>query len=225
MSTTYLPVPGTASPRGLRAVIVTSALIGALLLVGNSVFAALNATASNTVAHGVSTGTLSLTMTENGVGFGTESLKMVPGDVIRRFVNLTNTGDLEGKLLTLSASAAASKITTDATNGLHVVLDSCATAWTHVGSDYSASTCAGGSTPILSTSLSALRTAPVGLTGYDTTVAAGAVLYLRLSVSLPDQSETTVNGNVTADMIQGKTASITWTFEEQQKRAADTYTG
>ena len=225
MSTTYAPAPEAGVTRGLRAMIATTAMIGALLLVGNSVFAALNATASNTVAHGVSTGALSLTMAENGVGFTTESLKMVPGDVIRRFVTLTNDGDLEGKLLTFSATTSASKLTTDATNGLQVVLDSCATAWTHSGSDYSASTCAGGSTSILSTSLSALRTAPVGLIGFDATVAAGAVLYLRLSVSLPDQEETTVNGNVTADMIQGKSASITWTFEEQQKRSATTYTG
>lgn len=45
---------------------------------------------------------------------------------------------------------------------------------------------------------------------------AGSDAYLRVSVSLPDQDETVVNGTLPAATIQGGTANLTFTFTELQ---------
>lgn len=53
-------------------------------------------------------------------------------------------------------------------------------------------------------------------------IARGAVTNLQVSVRLPDQTETTVNGALPNSTIQGKTANLTYTFTETQRSAATT---
>lgn len=223
MTATYAPADPapTGRPRGFRALVATSAMIGALFLVGNSVFAALNATASNPSAHTITSGTLKLALTNNGVGFGTTISDMAPGDQVRRFVTLQNNGTLEGKDLALAASVGAgSKLTTDGTYGLKLTIDSCSVAW-----DASTNTCGGTTTSRLaSTSFLTLigATAPgTTLSGFSS-ITAGQSIYLRFTFLLPDQAETTVNGVLPSGTIQGLTAAMTWTFNEVQRTATDT---
>ena len=223
MTATYAPpAPMPAGrPRGLRALIAMSAMIGALFLVGNSVFAALDATASNPSAHGISSGTLKLDLTNNGVGFGTAIADMAPGDQARRYVTLTNSGSLAGKDLKLAAAAAAgSKLTTDGTNGLQVTIDRCTVAWTPA-----TNTCGGTTSSALAqTSFQTLIAAGspgTALSGLSS-ITVGQVIYLRFTFLLPDQAETTVNGVLPSGTIQGLTANMTWTFDEVQRTATDT---
>lgn len=97
--------------------------------------------------------------------FAVGSLALAPGDVVNRYVDLSNTGSLTGKNLTLSASDSGSTLlSTDATKGLHVTVTSCSVAWVAA-----AGTC-GGTTTVL------LNNAPVAnLVSSASTLVSGAV--------------------------------------------------
>lgn len=190
-----------------------------LTLTGGGVYAALNATAANTTAQNASSGTLSLIMAANGVGFGHIVSNLVPGDVVNRYVNLSQGASLDGRALTLSvADATPTKLTTDATKGLRVTVTQCSGTWTTAG----ACTGGGATTTVLATSvpLSTLTTTPTTLVAG--TIAAGSALNLQVSLTLPDQNETTTNGTVPVGTIQGLTAALTWTFTESQRTATTT---
>ena len=154
-------------------------------------------------------------------GIGDWRSDCAPGDKVARFLQLDNAGKLAGKDLTLAATLGetATKLANDGTNGLQVVVDSCASAWTGVTSWQG--TCSGGSTTVLTTTLNALRTAPVALTGFSN-IAAESSIYLRVTITLPDQAETSTNGTLPPSTIQGLTQTVTWTFAEVQRTATNT---
>lgn len=60
---------------------------------------------------------------------------IVPGDTIQRTATLTNTGTaaLSGVTLTTTAPTTTSALDTDATRGLQMTIQSCASAWTESG--------------------------------------------------------------------------------------------
>jgi spore coat-associated protein N len=187
------------------------AIVG-LLLTGMAVFAGLNAVATNTTAQTVNSGTLELTYADNGAGFTSVAADLAPGDVVNRFVDLTNGGSLDGKTLTLGASATPANKLSDATKGLQVSVRSCTVAW-----DPATGSCAGTSAAVASGPLSGLSTTPLSLAG---NVASGAVLHYAVTLTLPDQNETVTNGSLPANTIQGLSTDITWTFNELQRDPA-----
>jgi hypothetical protein len=187
-----------------------------LAITGIGVYAGLAATASNSSAQTISSGTLKLVYADNGTGFTTGFSNMAPGDVINRYVDLSNTGTLTGKALTLAASdSSVTKLTNDATNGLHVTVTSCSTVWVAA-----TGTCTLGTTSVLlnNVAVSALRSSASSLV--SGAVASG--YKLKFSVTLPDQDETTTNGTLPGSTIQGLTANITWSFSESQRDATTT---
>jgi spore coat-associated protein N len=205
-----------ANPRLLAACAVAAA---GLAITGGGVYAALNATASNTTAQSATSGTLSLTMANNGTGFGQAISNLAPGDVVNRYVNLTQGAILDGKDITLAvADATPTILTTSAAKGLHATVTQCSGAWTP---GTGAGTCSGTTTVLLaSTPLSTLTAGPVAVkTG---TNAAGTVLNLQISVALPDQAETVNNGAAPVGTIQGLSSALTWTFGETQRTATTT---
>jgi spore coat-associated protein N len=205
------------NPRLLAAFAVGAA---GLAITGGGVFAALNATA--TAAQNATSGILSLTMAPNGTGFGQAVSNLAPGDVVNRYVDLTQGADLDGKDLTLAvADATPTLLTTSATKGLRVTVTQCSGAWTP---GTGAGSCSGTATPLLTNAtLSALTTAPASVKAG--TNAAGSTVNLQIALSLPDQAETTVNGvpNVpVGTSIQGLSSALTWTFGETQRTATTT---
>ena len=188
---------------------------------GGGVYAALNATASNTTAQNATSGILNLTMANNGAGFSQGVANLAPGDVVNRYVTLTQGADLDAKDLALKVTdATPTLLTTDATKGLRVTVRQCVGGdWTVTGAG--AGTCAGTSTSVLATNvpLSSLATTPAALAS---SVAAGSTVKLQLALSLPDQTETTVNGVRPTDSIQGLSSALTWTFSETQRTATTT---
>ena len=188
---------------------------------GGGVYAAQNATASNTTAQNATSGILSLTMANNGAGFSQGVANLAPGDVVNRYVTLTQGADLDAKDLALKVTdATPTLLTTDATKGLRVTVRQCVGGdWTVTGAG--AGTCAGTSTSVLATNvpLSSLATTPAALAS---SVAAGSTVKLQLALSLPDQTETAVNGVRPTDSIQGLSSALTWTFSETQRTATTT---
>lgn len=192
-----------------------------LAITGGGVFAALNATASNATAQNATSGTLSLTMANNGAGFGQSVSNLAPGDIVNRYVNLTQGATMDGKGLTLAvADGTPNKLTTDATKGLHVTVTECSGTWTTTGAG--ACTGAGATTTVLATNvpLSSLAATPSTLVAG--TVTAGSTLNLQVSLTLPDQNETTANGVLPANPIQGLASALTWTFGETQRTSTTT---
>jgi hypothetical protein len=185
------------------------------------VYAGLNATAFNTSPQSITSGTLKLVMASGtgSVGFSQGVTDMAPGDVVNRFVDLTDTGNLNAQNLTLGvADTVGSKLTTDATNGLHVTVKSCTVAWVAA-----AGTCADAGGPVTVLNNVALSS----LSSAASTLVSGAITknsayHYEISLALPDQTETTQNGTLPVGTIQGLSASLTWTFSEAQRAATTT---
>lgn len=199
----------------------TTAAVGGVSVVSSSVFASLNATAFNTSAHSISTGTLKLTQAASGVagltgGFVTAITAMAPGDTINRFVDVTNGGTLAGQTMTLGiADSAATALTTNASIGLQIVLKECPVAYTTV-----TGACSGAETNVLTTTAASTLLTAQSVT--FASMAAGALTHLKISISLPAGAETTINGTLPGTTIQGLTSLITWTLTETQRTATNT---
>lgn len=214
-----------SAPRGnRRTTLAVVVAIGGLILTAGGVYAGLNAVATNTTPQTVTSGTLKLTMANNGAGFSQNISDMAPSDVVNRFVDLTNGGTLDAQNLTLSVSdATPTKLTTDSTNGLHVSVLACTTAAWVVNALTNTATCAdlGGPTTIVSNAaLATISGTPASLVSGS--VPQGSVYHYEISLTLPNQTETTTNGTLPVGTIQGLSASLTWTFNEVQRAGATT---
>jgi hypothetical protein len=210
---------------------LAAAGIGAAVLVGTGfgVFASLQATANNTTAQQVQTGVLSLNLGDNGAGFTQPIRNLAPTDVIHRFVNLRNSGTVEARGLGVAVGAdnPSSPLIADAGSrlGLRVTITSCSTAWAATGTAASPApgggTCTNGGTPteLLSQRPLAelLKTDGTFVPISTATRAANEVLSLRITLSLPDQTETTVNGTLPPNSIQNAAVALTWTFQQGQR--------
>src|SRR3954471_397400 len=216
----HLDQSGQRAKRNRRTAAAAVVLLG-LGITGAGVYAALNATAFNTTAQTVTSGTLKLVMANGtgSVGFGQNVNDLAPGDVVNRFVDVTDNGTIDAQNLTLSvADATPTILTTDATKGLHVTVKSCVLPWVAA-----TGTCAdllGPTTVLNNVALSALS---------PSTLVSGAITknsayHYEISLTLPNQNETTANGTLPVGTIQGLSASLTWTFNEAQ-RAATTDNG
>ena len=212
----HFPAPSKGASLRLAAVSLVSA---SALVIGNAsgVFAALTATTSNGVGQSVSSGTLQLTLgSASGGGLTSAISNMAPGDSEIRYVDLTNGGTIDGSLLKLQVEATGdSALITDGvapatTKALTVTVKSCTVAW-------SGGVCSGTTTTELAAAkVSALATA-TGL--LSASPAAGTVMHLQVTTSLPDQNETTVDGVLPGTTIQGKSATLVYTFSEAQRTA------
>lgn len=193
-----------------RPVLVAAVAGTAIAVTGAGVYALLGAKAFNTDDQAASSGTLKLTLNGGAASFAADMTNLVPTQSETRYVTLTNGGTLAAKDLKLAVTdSTPSLLSTDATRGLQVTVASCSVAWV-------AGACAdvGGALPQVATSLKSLTTAPVAFT--TGTMAAGETKHLKVTVTLPDQTEETVNGALPANTIQGLSAALTWTFTETQ---------
>ena len=210
-----------ASSVALKVVIVITAALGGAGLVASNVFAALTATATNTSGGSVTTGTLKLQLAPSGVsgitgGFNTAIAAMGPGDTVNRYIDLSNTGTLDGASPTLQiVSADSNTLVNSASAGLQVTISACTVAWTNTG------TCSGTTTAVLaSTPVSTLKASAQNIT--LPSVLVGGVNYLKVATSLPAGTENVLNGVLPVGTVQGLTAALTWTFVIQERAATTT---
>ena len=205
-----------------RALAGAAIVVSVATIAGQSVIASLNATAFNTVAQQISAGTMKLDLANSGNGFGQNITNVVPGDVINRYVTLTNSGSINGIGLSLkTAQTGTASLISDGTGGvttqaLRLTVKSCTVAW-----NTTTGACTGG------TEATELAATPIGSLTSATTLASspmnsGAIKYLQMSISLPDQNETTVNGALPANTVQGGSVNVTYTFDLAQRTATTT---
>lgn len=210
-----------ASSVALKVTIVITAALGGAGLVASNVFAALTATATNTSGGSVTTGTLKLQLAPSGVsgitgGFTAPIAAMGPGDTSNRYIDLSNTGTLDGASPTLQiVTADSNTLVNNPTAGLQVTITACTVAWTNTG------TCSGSSTSALAaTPVSTLKASAQSIT--LPSVLVGGVNYLKVSTSLPLGTENVLNGVLPVGTVQGLTAALTWTFVIQERAAITT---
>ena len=205
-----------SSWRAIAGAVIT---ISIAAIAGQSVIASLNATAFNTVAQGINSGTMKLDLANNGNGFGQNISNLVPGDTVNRYVTLTNSGTIDGIGLTLkTAQTGTATLINDGTGGatnkaLRLSVKSCSVAW-----NTATGVCSGTeATELAATQIGALTSATSLSSG---SMASGAVKYLQMKIELPDQNETTVNGVLPANTVQGGSVNVTYTFDLAQRLAA-----
>jgi hypothetical protein len=184
----------------------------AMTVTATSAVALLNAVAYNGTGQAVSSAKLSLSLADNVAGFAQPISAMVPTDTVHRYVDVTNNGTADGTNLTLTVVAGtANKLVTDAVNGLQISLTSCSGSWTP-----SSGACSGTTTSLVA------ATPLSGLSGTTQTVVSGAFAqnaaqHLRVTLTLPAQTETTTNGVPPANSIQSLTNTLTYTFAIGQR--------
>ena len=203
--------------------LAAAAIAGSVLVTtGFGVWASLSASATNTTPQTVETGTLKLALADNGAGFTATVSNVAPGDSVHRYVTLTNNGTLEGKDLTMAVTATGSPVlVTDAagsatSKALRLSVSTCAVAW-----NPTTGACAGTAADVVApTVLSSLSTA-VSL-GSTPSILAGGTAHLRITATLPDQNETSVNGVLPTGTVQGAKASLSYVFTEVQRAGTTT---
>jgi len=214
-------IEATKKKRTWRPLAGAAIVISVAAIAGQSVLASLNATAFNTTAQNINAGTLKLDLANNGNGFGTSIANVVPGDVVNRYVTLTNSGTLNGIGLTLkTAQTGTSSLITDGispitTKALKLTVTSCSVAW-----NTTTGVCSGTPTEELASTVIGSLTSATALA--SSTLNSTAVRYLQMKIELPDQNETTVNGALPANTVQGGSVDVTYTFDLKQRLATTT---
>lgn len=207
--------------RHLR-VVAASVIAGSVILVtGTSIFAGLNATVSASQTEDKA-GTLVLLSAKDGTGVDGQNIQnLAPGDVVNRYVTLTNSGTLNAQGLGLAITATGTPtLITDGTGSntnkaLTVTVNSCSGSW-----NTSTGVCTGTSAnEIAETSLSAF-TAQKNFT--NSNLAASGSIKLQIQVKLPDQNETTTNGNLPSTTVQNGSVALSYLFSEAQRTATTT---
>ena len=195
-------------------------MVSVAAIAGQSVIASLNATAFNTTAQTINSGTMKLELANNGNGFSQSIANLVPGDVVNRYVTLTNSGSIDGIGLTLKTaqtgtpSLISDGVSPSTTKALTLTVTSCPVAW-----DVATGACASPTVELAVTPIGSLTSA-TGLT--SSTLASSAPRYLQMKITLPDQNETTVNGAVPSNTVQGGAVAVTYTFDLAQRLATTT---
>jgi hypothetical protein len=204
-----------------KVTIVVVAALGGAGLVASNVFAALTATATNTSGGSVTTGTLKLELAPSGVsgitgGFTSPISAMGPGDTVNRYIDLSNTGTLDGASPTLQiVSSDSNTLVNSPSAGLQVTITGCSIAWSNTG------VCGGTSSSVLAaTPVSTIKASAQSIT--LPSVLVGGVNYLKVSTALPAGTENVLNGVLPVGTVQGLTATLTWTFVIQERAATTT---
>ncbi len=202
--------------------VLVTAVIGGVSLVSSSVFASLDATAINNSPQAINTHTLELSLANNGQGFTDILNKIIPGDIVNRYVTLNQVGSADGSALTLRAADGNTSDLTNSNNtssrGLQVAVDECVGgAWTPA-----TGVCTGG----VESSLFAYKPfntigdlASAGTALSVSSLTSGTSLSLRISIKY-EGTESSTNAVLPANTIQGQAAAVTWSFRENQVTAA-----
>jgi hypothetical protein len=189
--------------RGRTVAIGAVGFAGGAVLAGTVAYAVLSAVANNPTPQSVNSGVLSLSLTDSGAGFTSAVAGLAPGDVVNRYVNLTNNGSIDGSALTLGITAGTTNaLVSDLTNGLQLVITDCP------GGTWNTTTgvCSTGAGSVLLAS-----------TGVQSLVSAGTPSAIASSVT-----ETVTNGVLPGSSIQNLTTALTYTFREGQRAATTT---
>jgi hypothetical protein len=152
-------------------------------------------TSTTSASEAVGTGTVKIDLGASGAAnrLSVAASGLVPGDTVQRAVTLTNNGSEDLSTVSLTTAATtSSKLDTDATNGLQLLIESCSTGWTEAGTAPAYTyTCSGttrtvlASRPIVGANQTLSNLQSVASTKTDS---------LRVTVTLPTTADNTFQG-------------------------------
>lgn len=211
-----------------KKLIASTALVGGALSLA---FGGAFATFTDTVSAGpqtISSGKIVLATGPTNVAT-TGATAIVPGDTIAREIDLNSTGaTAPDASITLGFSASpTSLLDSDATNGLHVTVQSCATAPTGPDTAY---VCSGGWTTVLaSTAVATLETTPAALPGLNS-LAINKQDYLVFTLTFPATAPGNLanlaacsgvaGGTALTENMEGCSSTLTYNFVATQRNGA-----
>lgn len=186
-------------------ILVSVALVGtAAAVAGLGTYGAFT-DSTTTVDQAVTAGTVAIDLT----GAGTLSVpvsNLLPGDSVEKFATLGNTGNSDFNTVTLTTAlgsgAASNVLTSDATNGLQVTIETCSNAWTAVANG--PDTCLGSKSVLAESAILGTGRALTNLAS----VTAGGTDHLKITTSLPSTA-----GN----SFQGLATTVGFTFDATQR--------
>ena len=202
------PTATTSNRRGNTGKILISlgAVGAAAAVAGLGTFGSFASTTSGSQA--VATGTVVIGLGTTAGKVGVDASNVVPGDTIQRAVTLANSGTSNLAAVNLTTTASPSNLlTTDATNGLRLKIDSCSVAWTAVAPTTAPTyTCSGTVTTVL---------ADQAVIGANTLISTTAVTHgvtdnLRVTLTLPTTADNT---------FQGLSSTVNFSFTGSQRVA------
>lgn len=204
---------------GLNLKTTTGKVVASLALVGTAAgVAGLGTygafTSSTSASAAVASGTVNIALGASGTAnrLSVAASGMVPGDTVQRAVTLSNAaGNQALSAVTLTTSALpTSKLDTDTTMGLQLVVDNCSVPWTEAGTSPAYTyTCSGTTTSVLATH--PVIGSNLSL-GNLTSVAAGQTDNLRVTLTLPATADNT---------LQGQSSTIAFNFTGTQRTATN----
>ena len=160
---------------------------------------------STPIASTISSGTLSIDVTQQGFTVPATTSNFVPGDSLTRAVNLINDGSSALGSVTLSTTVATPSIlTTDVSNGLQLSVKKCSVPYTQAGTASAATYTCSGTETVLGSGSAVTNMTLNGLSSLN----AGGTDYLTFSISLPTSADNT---------FQGKSAALSLTFTGTQR--------
>ena len=183
-----------ATTKSSGKVLASVALLAAAAgVAGLGTFGSFTSTTSASEAVGSGTVTIALGSTAATNRLNVAASGLVPGDTVERAVTLTNTGTQDLSTVSLTTTATtSSKLDTDATNGLQLLIESCSTAWTEAGTAPAYTyTCSGTVKTVLASR--AIVGANQVLTNLQS-LGSTKTDYLRVKVTLPTAADNTFQG-------------------------------
>jgi predicted ribosomally synthesized peptide with SipW-like signal peptide len=187
-------------------ILASVALVGtAAAVAGMGTYGAF--TSSTTANAAVSSGNVQIALGSTDTNLSYTIAGLLPGDTVTRFVDLKNTGNSNLGSVTLKTTdmaTPASPLTTDATNGLQLAIETCSVAWTVTDQ---ASNCAGtrGSAALTSSRIIGERE----LTNLSSLVA-GKSDFLKITGTLPDSAN---------NDLMAKSSIVSFAFTATQRAA------
>ncbi len=152
-------------------------------------------TSTTSASASVASGTVKVELGATGAAnrLSVPATGLVPGDTVQRAVTLSNTGNQDFSAIALTTTATtSSKLDTDPTNGLQVVIDSCSNGWVEAGTAPAYTyTCTGTTKTVLASR--GIVVANSTLTNLQSLTSAKSDS-LRVKVTLPDTADNTFQG-------------------------------
>jgi spore coat-associated protein N len=211
-------MPGRSAPKKL--LLSLGALGAAGAIAGLGTFATFTSTTS--ASQNVTAGKVEIALGTPGAGnaLSVSATNVVPGDTIRRAVDLSNTSSDGLKTVSLATTATTSSVLdTDTSLGLKMYVQSCSlgAGWTVTGTSPAlVYTCPSGTiSNVLGTAGSPVTVVQTGnLTPLNALSAGTSTDHLLVVVTLP-------TGNTTANLATPPSSTILYTFTGTQRDGTD----
>jgi len=167
-------------------------------------------TSTTSASETVSTGKVVMNSAAGVRGLTIDATNLVPGDTVERTVTLSRSNDTEsfGSVKLTTTATSSNVLTSDATNGLQLKVDTCPAAWTKPANS-NALNCSGSITNVVSQR--AVLGQNIDLAAVNTALnAAGATSNLRVTLTLPASAD---------NAFQGLSNTINFVFDGTQRAA------